>query len=473
MSEYLNITAYSIIYLLAVIAIFIYIIKNRLDILCVGLVCYIVYTMYCFFGYGISGFYRPHLSATLYYLVYMQLLLITAFLIVVRYKDKTKFLQNTGNDETSDRAPVSENKILTKAFYFYTGIIVLFALYNVILVGITGFAEGKANVWEESNILYIISLYGAYPSFAYGIHMKKKLIWIPSLLVELTIFFAGSRAFFAKLIVIWLCELGTVFWKKKKGNMKIYLLGAGAIVFLLFYRMLDQAIMNGDISNVLHLLVDPDAWMESLEFNEPRVIIANYDYVVTSGVRLPLGDIIYRFLDIIPGLTYIIPIPLEYPPYFSDWLMTQVNGSTGVGGTFWGESFAMFGVLGVLLFTILWLLFLKLSNDHLNYHKPYSSFIVALGVYLGWYINRLDFNRVGQSIKVMTLCFLIWGVCYLILGGELRFGKKIKLKFDSKQVINRLTRRLFGREIHFENKIKLNFNQNQVINRIMKRFIKK
>jgi len=141
-----------------------------------------------------------------------------------------------------------------------------------------------------------------------------------------------------------------------------------------------------------------------------------------------LEDVIYRIIDVVPGMTALFPIELGYPEYFSDWLTESVHGSAGVGGSFWGESYAMWGPVGVVLFTALWMVWLRFANNHLDHHKPYSSFVIALATYHAWYINRLDFNRVGQSIKVMFLCFLIWSCFYLMLGGELKIGKRIRIK---------------------------------------------
>ena len=430
MSEYLNITGYSIIYLLLVVGIFIYTIKNRLDILSVSAVCFVVYSMYCFFGYGISGQYRPALSVRLYLLVYLQMILIMGFIIFSRYNEKYRKYPKLLKYVPDTYVDVSGNKTLTNSFYIYTAVIVLFALINVCKVGVSGFLAGKETVWGQVNILYIISLYGAYPSFAYGIHTRNKWIWIPSLLVELTIFIAGSRAFTATMIIMVLCELGVSYWKKKQRNFEIYMLGAGAIVFLLIYRSVDKAIMQGDIASMLQTLLNGNTWLEALEFNEPRVIIANYDYALTSGIRLPLGDVIYRIIDFVPGLPSLIPIDLAYPEYFSDWLFTELQGSAGVGGTIWGEAHAMMGIVGVILFTCIWMQFVGLANKHLNYHKPYSSFLIAEGTYLAWYINRLDFNRVGQSVKITLLCFLLWLGIYFLLGGEIKAGKKFRLQRD-------------------------------------------
>jgi len=432
MSEYLNITVYSYIYLAIVIAIFFYTIRNRLDILCVCAVCFVVYTMYCFFGYGISGFYRPKLSPLLYWLVYIQMFMILGFTWYSRKKDGSKYLLSANEESKSEEYAAEENVRLTRSFYLYTCVIVLFALINIIPLSVAGFAAGKSNVWSNTNVLYIVSLYGAYPSFAYGLHVNKKRIWVPSLLIELTIFFAGSRAFAATLIILFLCERGVSLWRKGKGNLGVFVLGASAVLFLLVYRAVDQAIMQGDVATALATLADPMVWVEALEFNEPRVILANYDYALTSGIDLPAGDVLYRILDFVPGLTKLIPIELAYPEYFSTWLQVEVTGSTGVGGTIWGESHAMFGVFGVLLFTSIWLVCMRYANNHLDYHSPYSSFVIAVGTYLAWYINRLDFNRVGQAVKVTTLCFLIWACFYLVLGGELSFGKRIKIRLDER-----------------------------------------
>lgn len=411
-------TGYSWVYIILSAILLLYSIRHRLDLLCIAAVCYLVYTIYCIPGIGISGFYRPKLSPSLYYAVYLQLLLIIFFVVFTRCKLKrkeaTRVKQNVGN---------SKDQILKISFRIYTLIIAAFALVNIISIGLSGFAEGKSTVWEQTDIFYIISLYGAWPSFAYGLHKNDKMVWLPSLLIELSIFFAGSRAFTTTMIVIFLCEKGTLLWENRKSNMWIYILGAVGVIFLLLYRMVDQYIMAGDINGVINTLKDPLTWMTALEFNEPRVIIANYDYSFTSGIRLPIGDVVYRIIDFVPGLAFIFDIKLEYPEYYSTWLVNQVNGSTGVGGSIWGESYAMFGFAGIILFTLIWLMFIYKCNKHLDYHESYSYYIVSLGTYLAWYINRLDFNRVAQACKVMLLCFLIWAFVYLVLGGVIKIGK--------------------------------------------------
>lgn len=426
-------SGFSIVYIILTVFLLLYSLRNRLDLLCVASVCYIVYSIYCIPGIGISGFYRPNLSSTLYYAVYTQLIIIILLVVYSRYVMKRKIvISNRQKVLGYNVANGEENSpLLKKSFELYTLIILIFSLMNIASIGLSGFASGKSAVWEQANTLYLISLYGAWPSFAYGIHTNNKKVWIPSLFVELTIFFAGSRAFTATIIIIFLCEKGTILWKKRKSYMKIYVLGALGVLFLLLYRMVDTYIMAGDISGAINTLSDPLTWLTALEFNEPRVIIANYDYSITSGIRLPFGDVIYRLIDFIPGLTAVFNIKLEYPEYYSTWLMNQVHGSSGVGGSIWGESFAMMGFFGIIFFTLIWLGFVNLCNKHLDYHLSYSYFIVALGTYHAWYINRLDFNRVAQSCKVMLFCFLIWAFIYLVMGGIIRIGKfsfKLRLK---------------------------------------------
>lgn len=417
-------TGYSYIYIILSAILLLYSVRHRLDLLCVTSVCYLVYSMYCVPGIGISGLYRPKLSPSLYYAVYMQILIIFVVAVSVRFSERRRnVIQTTEYKESA------KDKKIRISFRIYTLIIVAFAVMNIAPVGLSGFMAGKSVVWEQTNVFYVVSLYGAWPSFAYGIHKNDKMVWIPSLLIELTIFFAGSRAFMTTLIVIFLCEKGTVLWKNRKNSMRIYILGAVGVAFLLVYRMVDKYIMAGDIAGVISTLQNPSTWLTAFEFNEPRVIIANYDYAFTSGMRLPIGDVVYRIIDFVPGLTSVFRIKLEYPEYYSTWLMNQVHGSAGVGGSIWGESYSMFGFFGIILFTMIWLAFIYKCNRHLDYHENYSYFVVALGTYLAWYINRLDFNRVGQACKVMFFCFLIWSFVYLVLGGAVRIGKfSIKLR---------------------------------------------
>lgn len=417
-------SVFSVIYILLAAALLLVVMRSRLDLVTVCAVCFIVYSIYCIPGIGISGQYRPRLSETLYRMIYIQLVLIMVFSIFAdRVERKQRKTVHPSMGRTED-SRIAEKRIET-TFLLYTVIITAFALVNILSVGLSTFASGKENVWGKTNVLYIVSLYGTYPAFAYGIHKRKKLIWIPCLMVELSIFFAGSRAFLATMIIMVLCEFGSKLWKQRRTNAIIYAAGAGAIVFLLVYRMVDAQIMSGDISGALQTLSNPAVWKKALEFNEPRVIIANYDYVLTKQFRLPMGDVVYRFVDFVPGLTRLIPIQLQFPEYFSDWLVAEVHPSAGVGGTIWGESYAMMGSVGIPLFTILWLLFVKACSRHLDYPKPESYFVVSLGTYLAWYINRLDFNRVGQACKVTLFCFLIWAAIYVVLAGKLRIGKYV------------------------------------------------
>lgn len=414
-------SSHSIAYIVFATTLLIYSIRNRLDLLCVASVCYIVYSIYCIPGIGISGLYRPKLSPQLYAAVYVQLSIIIIFVMYSRYRMRSR--EKLGASEINKRNKKKKEKTIMLSFRVYTFIIAVFALMNIVSVGLSGFMAGKSLVWEKTNVFYIISLYGAWPSFAYGIHKNDKLIWIVSLLIELTIFFAGSRAFTATVIIIFLCEKGTVLWKNRKNYVWIYILGAIGIVFLLLYRMVDTQIMAGDVVGVINTLKDPQTWMTAFEFNEPRVIIANYDYSFTSGIRLPYVDVVYRIIDFVPGLTGLTGIKPQYPDYYSTWLMEQVQGSAGVGGSIWGECYAMAGFIGIIIGTIIWLFFVNKCNNHLDYHDGYSYFSVALGTYLAWYINRLDFNRVAQSFKVMLFCFLIWAVINLMFSGNISIGK--------------------------------------------------
>ena len=431
-------TTNSLIYIILAVAVIIAIMRGKIDLISVCGACYILYTMYCIYGYGIAGFYRPKLSPKLYHYVYAQLLIILIYVVIKNYRDKKAKRKTRLYVQQADEA---ENKrAMDLSFYAYTAVIAAFAFINIARVGLSRFASGKANVWSSTNIFYIISLWGAFVSFAYGIHNKKRIIWIVSLVIELSIFFAGSRAFTASLIVIFLAEYGSTLWKNRTKNIYLYILAIAAVLFMIVYRTVDKQIMAGNISGALESLKNPEVWATALEFNEPRVIIANYDYAFTSGIRLPASDVVYRIIDFVPGATKLIPIKLSYPEFFSDWLRVQENASGGVAGTIWGESYAMLGPIGLLGATWLWLFLMDMCNRHLKYPGGHSYFLVGLGAYLSWYISRLDYNRVGQICKVLLLCYLIWGFFYMMLGGSIEFFG-VKLKIDVNDLTNTLRRK--------------------------------
>lgn len=425
---------YSCIYLFLAIVIILIVAFQHLDMLSVAAVCFVVYSIYCIPGIGISGFYRPHLSSKLYGFVYLQMIII----IFVLLKRTSEQMAEQGISHLKKHLVTKEeieNVTVTRAYGIYTIIMLLFMLMNVIRIGFDVFAAGKLLVWEKTDIFYLISLYGAFPSFAYGIRYHKYWMAISGLLIELTIFFAGSRAFLATMMIILLCEWGYRLWKQNKSSLRVYLIGALAILFLLIYRAIDVYIMKGDISGALNVLKQPETWAKALEFNEPRVIIANYDYALTTNMKLPLADVIYRIVDFIPGITKIVPFKLTYPEYYSTWLQEAVHGSEGVGGTIWGESYSMFGILGIPVITIVWLSVVSLCNRHIMMPRKGSPFLIAAGVYLAWYINRLDYNRVGQVVKVMLFCYLLWAGIYLVLGGVLEW-KKRRVILNNRQIMS-------------------------------------
>lgn len=428
-------STYSSIYLALAIIIILIAAFNRLDLLCVGAVCFVVYSIYCIPGKGKTGFYRPQLSWMLYAFIFLQMTIIIVFVAAKRIRERAEKRINIAQPLCSPECEEKEDRIATKAFSIYTIIMLAFVLINIVRAGIGTFVAGKLLVWERTDIFYLVSLYGAYPAFAYGIRYRKIWMAVSGLLIELTIFFAGSRAFLATMMIILLCEWGYRLWKQHKSCMGLYLIGAFAVVFLLMYRAIDVYIMQGNIKGALQVLSQSETWATAFEFNEPRVIIGNYDYVLTTHTMLPLPDVIYRIVDFIPGITKFIPFNLTFPEYFSTWLQDAVHGSQGVGGTIWGESYAMFGALGIPVATCLWLCFVAICNKHLEMPEKWSPFLLSVGVHLAWYINRLDYNRVGQVLKVMLLCFLLWAGIYLVLGGVL-YTKNVRIEVNDRRVLH-------------------------------------
>ena len=98
--------------------------------------CFIVYSIYCIPGIGISGYYRPKLSHELYYLIYLQIFIIFIFLFITRAAEKgktIKFIKNNYLFEQKKETDVQYPKILDTSFYIYTTIMVVFAVINTML----------------------------------------------------------------------------------------------------------------------------------------------------------------------------------------------------------------------------------------------------------------------------------------------------------------------------------------------------
>lgn len=123
-------------YLIGIIILIICTLRNRLDILSVCTMCFIVYSIYCIPGIGISGYYRPKLSHELYYLIYLQIFIIFIFLFITRAAEKgktIKFIKNNYLFEQKKETDVQYPKILDTSFYIYTTIMVVFAVINTML----------------------------------------------------------------------------------------------------------------------------------------------------------------------------------------------------------------------------------------------------------------------------------------------------------------------------------------------------
>ena len=138
-------TIYSWIYIILSIMVIIAIMKGKIDLISVCGACYILYTMYCIFGIGIAGFYRPRLSHKLYYYVYCQLLIIFFYLVWKNYRDKTEIKNSLENAHSVES--IKESRAMKLSFIAYTCVIAAFSFVNMARIGFSGFASGKANVW--------------------------------------------------------------------------------------------------------------------------------------------------------------------------------------------------------------------------------------------------------------------------------------------------------------------------------------
>lgn len=143
------------------------------------------------------------------------------------------------------------------------------------------------------------------------------------------------------------------------------------------------------------------------------------------GIDRMLGLIISTEFRIEPN--YLLELPLQFLPlsgrlsdslhhfsesvkykFYSDW-----SDTAGVGATYWGEGYAVFGVVGIFLYLGLFLIVLFVINrGFLSGTAVGSSLYAICGIYWGFYIHRNSlFQMVGHLTKYIYIFLSLYIFC--------------------------------------------------------------
>ncbi len=416
---------------------------RRIDFLSIAAASFILYTSNCLIGevwVPQSGFnaYESAIHLETYVLICAQLFIIFAFFYLKKKNIKIVVCGHSGNKIQKRNDSFLYNAVVNKDNKFYWIVVLLISAgsiaYNLIFrIGLDTFFSytAKGDILNETSFLFGIAIWGGLICFFHFFTVKKKIGSIVSAAVILTSVLLGSRAHIASALVGVLIIKSFGWHKKKrekirtnkgfgKNNRKIIVLAFIMLMFLIMYKLVYKEIRAGDIEGVLEVLKNPKTWSDLFDIDELRIVCANYNYVIEKHIKLPIMDVIARLVSMVPFANDYIPI--ENPLRFSTILRQEINTTYGLASNFWGECYAMGGVVFLMLMTFVWMTFINKITD-LTFAGR-SPFLLTVASYLSFYIHRLDWTQVMGCIKIVILFYLIKMIFDLV------FGKKSRKRYS-------------------------------------------
>ena len=400
-------------YILIAILIVIQILQRRFDFLSVAAGTYLLYTINCAHGLtwitrgATRYYYYAEIGNKTYGCVFIQMMIILVFL----FADKSNVVL-VKRDRLKERNPIQREA--NHYPQFWRGIVLLsllIFLYTIVFsIGISSFFSNtkKSELLSNVSFLFSLGIWGAILSFFHALKFEKKQAVIPALLVLVTLLL-GSRAYFASILI----GLIILYQKKIKSairqNLKISICSAVLILFLMVYKNIYKAIRALDFSLVISSLKSGGVTSSIFDIGEFRTVFSIYDYIVMQEFHLPLADSFIRVISIVPFVNDFVPT--SYPIRMSSIAKTIFFQSTyGVASNFWGETFAMGGIILLSIVTVLWLAFLRGANRYLDSDSDSAAFVITAATYCAFYIHRLDWTQVMGCLKSMLVFYILWYV---------------------------------------------------------------
>ena len=373
---------------------------------------------------GKNGYYyNANISTATYALVVAQLFLVVMFFYLQKHVVLYFGNRNSKTDQVMQDSDVQED-----VSFFWTGLLLfswaifLYFIFRVVGVEVFFSDVSKRVMLQSTASLFSLGVWGSILSFLHAVKLgNKRHIVLSGLLIIITMLI-GSRAYIATVLVgVLAMKIKTIknFKQLFRSNLKMLVLGVLAVMGLMSYKVFYRALRALDFSKAWEAFRTNKILVSIFDIGEFRTVFSLYDYVVVNRYRLPAGDSAARVLSIVPFLNNYIPT--VHSLRLSSIAKDEFFQSTyGLGGNFWGESYAMAGWGFVLIMMVIWLLFLQYANQYLWVNSDAAIFHIAMASYCSFYIHRLDWIQVLGCIKHVFLFYLIWMLC------KKSFGIKIK-----------------------------------------------
>lgn len=394
----------------------VYLTTRRIDLLSVAIVCLIIYNIYCATGYV---YISSHEKAHVYYYagkiqtsVYLVVLTQMLFLLIytIRY-DKRKKLEMSSNETPQNRTTILDDYETEKTFSIVSIICYIILFSNIATIGISGLSAAKAEVWAQTNILYSTGQWLSMSIFTYGMKSQKYKYSFIGLLPVLVHLFIGSRAFFAVIAIVFLVYYGSRLKSSFRANIKLYILGFVGLFLIMIYKKIFAEVKALDIDSIRRILSDPDTYMWFFRWGEPRIVLANFNYVIENHIKLDGQSILNRIICFIPFLDNVFSGGNRL---MSSLVIGQLNSTYGLASNIWGEFYAIGSYPLIFFMYFIWIKIISTANDRLHDDDWTTNFLVPLTAYYSYYIHRMDFVKVVGNAKMLFFAMIIYWFIYSI-----------------------------------------------------------
>ena len=407
-----------ILFIILAVAMLAYVVTRRFDLLSVAIVCEVIYNIYCAAGYvfisshervGVK-YYSSEIQSGVYVVVILQMIILFAYTFYYDRKKKRK----SEDQQNSTITRYSEKQLKT---IFTCEAIIAYAILiaNISRIGLSGLTADKAEVWAQTNLLYSTGQWMSMAIFAYGMRFQKYKFSFIGLIPVLVHLFIGSRAFFAVIAILFFVYHGSNLKDSFKNNVRLYILGFVALFLIMIYKKIFEQVKNFDIEGIRAILKDPDTYMWFFRWGEPRIVLANFNYIIENHIKLDFQAIINRIVVFIPFLDNLVASGNRL---MSSIVISQLNSSYGLASNIWGEFYAIGSYPLIFVMYFIWIKIITFANDRITSNSWTMFFLMPLASYYAYYIHRMDFIKVVGNAKMVLAAAISWWAIGCLFKGK-------------------------------------------------------
>ena len=290
--------------------------------------------------------------------------------------------------------------------------------------GVIGFISGQ----EGSYSLHVYGFFVSALSIGLvlsALHKKKKYFIIFTLLM-LMLFITGTRTHLvmAILSLFVLLNLGKktrivyLFTKLNYIFIFIFVFVLGVLGKDIYASIAVSILQNSSFFSVLAERLNQFSFIEILSRTEPFHVAGMFQLIQENNFRINSSymlDLPFHFLPVSGGLTNSLHWFSESikAEFYAGW-----SKEAGVSSNFWAEGFALYGLYGLFLFTLIWNVVLWLFN-YIFYKAEGSVKALALlsGVFWGFYIHRNSMFQIISHEKRVIYGYILLVLLTLIYKG--------------------------------------------------------